>query len=58
MQAAKLGSRLFYYLPLLRSNNMATKQIFKGSFKITVVGVLTYVTVERRHHGRQCSVKQ
>jgi len=51
-QVAKLGSELFYYWPLLRNNNMATKQTFDDALQLTVVGVLPYVTVERRHLGR------
>jgi len=50
---AKLGSELFYYWPLLRNNNMATKTS-KMHFEVTVVvvGVLLHVTIEHRQFGR------
>jgi len=47
---AKLASGLFYCWSLSCNNNMATN--FKCSLQVTVLGILSHVTLERRHLGR------
>jgi len=49
-QVAKLASGLFYSWSLLRSNKTATN--LQYSLQVTILGVLSHVTAERRHLGR------
>jgi len=49
-QVAKLASELFCCWSLSCNDNMATN--FKCSLQVTILGVLSHVTLERRHLGR------
>jgi len=49
-QVAKRASGLFYCWSLSCNNNITTN--FKCSLQVTISGVLSHVTLERRHFGR------